>query len=81
MMPILRNDGDTGQLSVSTDTLVKIFSRLLVNGELYYSQEFTRVVKGVSFTVLLRTGHIITVYYCSRATSWQKMFCFWKKVW
>lgn len=51
------------QLSVTTDTVVKIFSRLLVNGELYYSQEFTRVGKRNSFTVLLQNGHIITVYY------------------
>lgn len=51
------------QLSVTTDTVVKIFSRLLVNRELYYSQEFTRVQKRNSFTVLLQNGHIITVYY------------------
>lgn len=51
------------QLSVTTDTVVKIFSQLLVNGELYYSQLFTRVVKRNSFTVLLQKGHIITVYY------------------
>ncbi|MED6257719.1 hypothetical protein ATANTOWER_030269 [Ataeniobius toweri] len=50
-------------LSVTTDTVVKIFSQILVNEELYYSQEFTRVVKRNSFTVLLQTGHIITVYY------------------
>lgn len=51
------------QLSVTVDTVVKIFSRLLVKGQLYYSQEFTRVVKRNSFTVLLQNGHIITVYY------------------
>ncbi len=51
------------QFPVTADTVVKIFSRLLVNGELYYSQEFTRVVKRNSFTVLLLNGHIITVYY------------------
>ncbi|KAK0139384.1 Integrin alpha-5 [Merluccius polli] len=38
------------QLSVTTDTVVKIFSRLLVNGKLCYSQLFTRVVKRNSFT-------------------------------
>lgn len=50
-------------LLVTTETVVKIFSRLLVDGELYYSQEFTRVMKRNSFTVLLQNGNIITVYY------------------
>ena len=50
--------------SVTTDTVVKIFSRILVKGELYYSEQFTRVKKRNSFTVLLDNGHIITVYYC-----------------
>lgn len=51
------------QLSVTTDTVVKIFGRLLVKGELYYSQEFTRVVKRNSLTVLLQNGPIINAYY------------------
>ncbi|XP_040890672.1 uncharacterized protein LOC121189967 isoform X4 [Toxotes jaculatrix] len=51
------------KLSVTTDTVVKIFSRTLVKGELYYSEQFTRVMKRNSFTVLLDNGHIITVYY------------------
>nr|XP_033967044.1 uncharacterized protein LOC117467508 isoform X2 [Pseudochaenichthys georgianus] len=51
------------KLSVTADTIVKVFSRLLVNGQLYYSQEFTRVVKRNSFTVMLQNGHIITIYY------------------
>lgn len=51
------------QLAVTTGTVVKIFKRVLVNGELYYSQEFTRVMKRNSFTVLMKNGNIITVYY------------------
>ena len=51
------------KLSVTTDTVVKIFSRTLVKGELYYSEQFTRVMKRNSFTILLDDGHIITVYY------------------
>ena len=51
------------QFSVTVDTVVKIFRRLLVNRQLFYSQEFTRVVKRNSFTVLLKNGHIITAYH------------------
>ncbi len=51
------------KLSVTTDTIVKIFSRTFVKGELYYSEQFTRVMKRNSFTILLDNGHIITVYY------------------
>jgi len=51
------------KISVTADTIVKIFSRTFVKGELYYSKRFTRVMKRNSFTVLLDNGHIITVYY------------------
>ena len=51
------------KLSVTTDTVVKIFSRTLVKGALYYSEQFTRVMKRNSFTVLLDNGHTITVCY------------------
>lgn len=51
------------KLSVTMDTIVKIFSRTFVKGELYYSKHFTRVMKRNSINVLLDNGHIITVYY------------------
>lgn len=50
------------KVTITSDIVVKVFNRVVVNGQLYYSQEFTRVEKRNSFTLQLQNDNIITVY-------------------
>lgn len=50
------------QVNIRSDTVVKVFNRVLVRGQAYYSQGYTRVAKRNSYTVMLESERILNVY-------------------